>query len=187
MTPPVVPRPNKTEEGPLSTSTSFYEERIADILSVIFHPVEIEIRIGSKPANVDRVTSATTFSGGNRQSTHILQGITQIEGILRLDQRFCHHTHRLRNIAERRVGLRSSGSGFGLIVVFFLPETVVSGTANVPGFACPSGGGEAAEVSALFFGGRPGVFRSCACFSFSGGVSSADTRGGVQRSTNENT
>ena len=38
------------------------------------------------------------------------------------------------------------------------PGTVVSGTANVPGFAWPSGGGDVAEVSALFWVEGPEFF-----------------------------
>src|ERR1700687_1744840 len=80
MIPPVEPRPNRTEEGPLSTSTDSEVEGGAGVLAQVAHPVDVDIVAGREAAQGEVVALAPArLPRGQADAGHRPQRVAQGE------------------------------------------------------------------------------------------------------------
>ena len=100
-TPPVEPRPNVTDDGPCSTSTSCSVERIAIVAAEIAHAVDEEIVAGGESADGQVVALRAAFAGRQADAGNVAQRVAQ-----RGDALLLHHLLRNGGDGLRRVEQR---------------------------------------------------------------------------------
>ena len=100
-TPPVDPRPNKTDAGPFSTSIELQVERVTCIAAEITHAVQVEIVAGREAAQRQVVALGAGFPRTQADARHVSQRIPQRHVALVLHQFLRHNVDRLRRIQQR--------------------------------------------------------------------------------------
>ena len=111
ITPPVEPRPNRTEAGPFSTSIALQVERIAVVAAEVAHAVEVEVVARVEAAQCEAVALRAGLAGGEADAGHIAQRVAHRGDGLVLHQLLRDHADRLRRVEQRlrQLGQRRHG------------------------------------------------------------------------------
>ena len=107
-TPPVVPRPKVTADGPSQHLHFFLVECVAVVAAEIAHAVEENVVARREAANRQVVALRAAFAGRQADACHVAQRVAQRGGVLLGHDLLRHHADRLRRV-QSRLGVLAGG------------------------------------------------------------------------------